>query len=92
MDRILLGPTDLLESNEDVTFCISVLSVVGKKGETLYIFSRKPQKCLFEREMLSLVLLVIQEKYILKTFEIAILLEILILSTDVLLGYRYKYF
>ena len=32
---ILLGPTDLLESNEDMTFSISVLSVRLTKKEIL---------------------------------------------------------
>ena len=37
---ILLGPTDLLESNEDMVFSISVLSVGLIKKEVLDIFLR----------------------------------------------------
>ena len=37
---ILLGPTDLLESNEDMVFSISVLSVGLIKKEALDIFLR----------------------------------------------------
>ena len=37
---ILLGPTDLLESNEDMIFSISVLSVGLIKKEVLDIFLR----------------------------------------------------
>ena len=40
---MLLGPADLLESNEDMTFPISVLSV-GLK-EILDLFLRKSEKC-----------------------------------------------
>ena len=39
--RILLGPTDLFESNEDMTFSISVLSVVSTKEEMLDLFLRE---------------------------------------------------
>ena len=35
---ILLGPTDLLESIENITFCISVLSVGLTKKEILDLF------------------------------------------------------
>ena len=38
---ILLGPTDLLESNEDMIFSISVLSVGLIKKEVLDLFLRK---------------------------------------------------
>ena len=41
---ILLGPTDLLESNEDITFSISVLSVGLTKKEILDLFLRKSEK------------------------------------------------
>ena len=41
---ILLGPTDLLESNEDMIFSISVLSVSLIKKEILDLFLRKPEK------------------------------------------------
>ena len=53
---ILLGPTDLLESNEDMTFSISVLSVVFTKREILDLFLRKSGKCLCQNEILSFVL------------------------------------
>ena len=59
---ILLGPTDLLESNEDMTFSISVLSVGLTKKEILDLFLRKSEKCLCENEIFSFVLLVIEEK------------------------------
>ena len=42
---ILLGPTDLLESNEDITFSISLLSVGLTKKEILDLFLRKSEKC-----------------------------------------------
>ena len=41
---ILLGPTDLLESNDDMIFSISVLSVSLIKKEILDLFLRKPEK------------------------------------------------
>ena len=53
---ILLGPTDLLESNEDMTFSISVLSVVFTKREILDLFLRKSGKYLCQNEILSFVL------------------------------------
>ena len=59
---ILLGPTDLLESNEDMTFSISVLSVGLTKKEILDLFLRKSEKCLCENEILSFALLAIEEK------------------------------
>ena len=59
---ILLGPTDLLESNDDMTFSISVLSVGLTKKETMDLFLRKSEKCLCEDEILSFVLLAIEEK------------------------------
>ena len=37
---MLLGPTDLLESNEDMKFSISVLSVGLTKKELLDLFLR----------------------------------------------------
>ena len=43
---ILLGPTDLLESNEDMTFSISVLSIGLIKEEILDLFLRKSEKCM----------------------------------------------
>ena len=57
-----LGPTDLLESNEDMTFSISVLSVGLTKKEILDLFLRKSEKCLCENEILSFILVEIQEK------------------------------
>ena len=57
---ILLGPTDLLESNEDMTFSISVLSVVFTKREILDLFLRKSGKCLCQNEILSFVLQAIE--------------------------------
>ena len=59
---ILLGPTDLLESNEDMTFSISALPVRLTKKEILELFLRKAEKCLCENEILSFVLLAIEEK------------------------------
>ena len=53
---ILLGPTDLLESNEDMIFPIFVLSVGLIKKEVLDLFLRKSEKCLCESEILSFVL------------------------------------
>ena len=58
---ILLGPTDLLESNEDMTFSISVLSVRFTKKEILDLFLKKAEKYLCEK-ILSFVLLAIEEK------------------------------
>ena len=60
--RILLGPTDWLESNEDITFSISVLFVRLTKKEIWDLFLRKSEKCLCENETLSFVLLAIEEK------------------------------
>ena len=59
---ILLGPTDLLESNEDMIFSISDLSVGLIKKEILDLFLRKLEKCLYENEILSFVLPAIEEK------------------------------
>ena len=58
---VLLGWTDLLESNEDMTSFISVLSVGLKKKELLDLL-RKSEKCLRENEILSFVLLAVEEK------------------------------
>ena len=46
----VLGPTDLLESNEVITFSISALFVGLTKKETLDLFLRKSEKCLCENE------------------------------------------
>ena len=59
---ILLGPTDLLESNEDMAFSISVLSVRLTKKEILDWFLRNSEKCLYQNKILSFVLLAIEEK------------------------------
>ena len=59
---ILLGPTDLLESNEDITFPISVSSVGYTKKEILDLYLKKSEECLCENETLSFVLLAIEEK------------------------------
>ena len=59
---ILLGPTDLLESNEDMTFSISVLSVELTKKEISDLFFRKTEKCLSGNEILTFPLLAIEEK------------------------------
>ena len=58
---MLLGPTDLLESNEDMTFSISVLSVGLTKKEILDLFLRKSEKCLCENKILSFILIAIEE-------------------------------
>ena len=58
----LLGPTDLFECNEDMTFSISDLSVGFTKKEILNLFLRISEKCLFEIEILRFVLLAIEEK------------------------------
>ena len=57
---ILLDPTDLLESNEDIIFSISVLSVGLAGKEILDLFLRKSEKCLCENKRLSFVLLTIE--------------------------------
>ena len=75
---ILLGPTDLSKSNEDMTFSISVLSVGLTKMEIKDLFLRKSETYLCKNEVLSLVLLAVKEKSLLKIFEIAIGLEIVV--------------
>ena len=62
--EILLGliNTDLLESNEDMIFSVSVLSVGLIKNEVSDLFLRKSEKCLCENEIMSFVLPVIAEK------------------------------
>ena len=59
---MLLGPTDLLEYNEDMTFSISVLSMTFIKKVILGLYLRKYEKCLCENEILCFVLLAIEEK------------------------------
>ena len=76
--EILVGSTDLLESNEDMIFSIPDLSVELTKKKMLDLFLRKLEKCLCENEILSLVLLKIQEKQLLKIFEIAIGLKVVV--------------
>ena len=49
-------------------FFISVLSVGRTKKEILDLFLRKSGKCLYENEILSFVLLAIEEKWFLKIF------------------------
>ena len=58
----MLRPTDLLESSKDMIFTLfCFVSGTYKKGSTRSIL-RKSEKCLCENEILSLVLLVIEEK------------------------------
>ena len=59
---MLLGRIDLLESNEDMTFSISVLSVGLTEKEILDLFLRKTEKCLCENEILSFVLVALEKK------------------------------
>ena len=60
---ILLGPTDLLESNEGMTFFISVLSMGLTKKKILDLFLGKNEKSLYEKMfILSFVLVAIEEK------------------------------
>ena len=61
---ILLGPTDLLESNEDMAFPISVLSMGLTKKEILDLFFGKSEKCLWQNAILSFVLLTIETKIV----------------------------
>ena len=65
----MVGATDLLESNEDMTFSSSILSPELTKKETL------DQKSFYVKIKLSLVFLSIEEKQLLKKFEIVIELE-----------------
>ena len=59
---ILLGPTDLLESNENITFPIPFLSVGLTKKEILDLFLRKSEKCFCEYEILRFVRLLLDLK------------------------------
>ena len=45
---MLLGPTDLFESSEDIMFCISDLFVGLRKKEFWVLFFRKSKTCLCE--------------------------------------------
>ena len=65
----MVGASDLLESNEDMTFSSSILSAELTKKETL------DQKSFYIKIKLSLVFLSIEEKQLLKKFEIVIELE-----------------
>ena len=65
----MVGATDLLESNKDMTFSSSILSAELTKKETL------DQKSFYIKIKLSLVFLSIEEKQLLKKFEIVIELE-----------------
>ena len=47
---ILLGPTDLLESNKDIRISVSVFSVGLTKKEVLDLSLRRSEKCLCEME------------------------------------------
>ena len=79
---ILLDPTDLLEFNEDTIFSISVQLVGLIKKELLDLFLRKSEKCFSETEILSFILSAIEEKYLLKIFEIVIGLVALLTKTQ----------
>ena len=59
---ILLGPNDLLESNEDMKSSISVFSVGFRKKEILDLLLRKSEKYLCENEILSFFLAALEEK------------------------------
>ena len=58
---ILLGPTDLLESNEGMIFSISDLSVGLIKKENIRSILKKVRKML-KNEILSFVLPAVEEK------------------------------
>ena len=83
---MLLRSTELLESNEDMTFSISVLSVGLTKKEISDLFLRKSEKCLRENEILSFALLVIEEKWLFKILENSIGLGIVVSSTLIVFG------
>ena len=59
---LLLGLTDLLESNEDMAFYASALSAGLTKKEILDLSLRKSEKYLCENEILSFVLVAIEVK------------------------------
>ena len=82
---ILLGPTDLLESNEDMIFSNSVLSVGLVKKEVSSIFEKIRKKFMWKWNI-KLFLPLIEEKLLLKIFEIAIGLEMVAPLTERLLG------
>ena len=68
---MVLGPTDLFESNENIMFCSSNLLVgLKKKGVLMSVFSES-EKYLCEGFIFSFVFSSIVAKYLLKTFEIS---------------------
>ena len=69
---LLLGPVVLFGSREDMILIISYLSVGLRKKESLDLFLRKLEKCLWEYLILSLVLEAIAVKNLLNMFTISI--------------------
>ena len=59
---VMLGPTDLVESSEDMKRATSCLSVGLKKKEFWALFFRKSEKCLWEYLIFTLVWEGMQEK------------------------------
>ena len=59
---MLLGPTDLVESSEDVMRATLWLSLGLKKKEFWALFFRKSEKCLWEYLIFTLVWEGMQEK------------------------------
>ena len=59
---ILLGPSDLLESNKDIRISVSVFSVGLTKKEVLDLSLRRSEKCLCENGTLRFMLLAVEEK------------------------------
>ena len=62
--QILLGPTNLLESNEDmlIYIYIFVLPAWLAKKEILDLFLRNSEKCLCENEIFKLALFTIEKE------------------------------
>ena len=60
--QILLGPTNLLESNEDMLIYIFVLPAWLAKKEILDLFLRNSEKCLCENEIFKLALFTIEKE------------------------------
>ena len=56
------------------------------KKERLDLFLQKSEKCFCGNEILSLILLVIEEKHLLKIFKISIRLKVVVPSTVSVLG------
>ena len=71
-------------------FPSSVLWVRLSKKEILHLFLRKLEKCLCGNAILSFILSAIEEKWLLKIFEIAIRLATVVTSTVRLLGISAK--